>query len=70
MSEGYSTAQRKDFVIGFGAGMALANIKKNTDEMILTKLGKELIGVYHLLDGKNPVLFWIAENKEVGVALP
>jgi len=41
MSEGYSTASEKIRELGFGAGMGLANIKKNTDEMILTsKLGE------------------------------
>jgi anti-sigma regulatory factor (Ser/Thr protein kinase) len=41
MSEGYSTASEKIRELGFGAGMGLANIKKNTDEMILTsKLGQ------------------------------
>lgn len=36
MREGYSTANEKIREMGFGAGMGLANIKKNTDEMILT----------------------------------
>jgi len=36
MSEGYSTANEKIRELGFGAGMGLSNIKKNTDEMILT----------------------------------
>jgi serine/threonine-protein kinase RsbT len=36
MSEGYSTADEKIRELGFGAGMGLPNIKKNTDEMILT----------------------------------
>ena len=41
MSEGYSTANEKIRELGFGAGMGLSNIKKNTDEMILTsKLGQ------------------------------
>jgi anti-sigma regulatory factor (Ser/Thr protein kinase) len=36
MSEGYSTANETIRELGFGAGMGLSNIKKNTDEMILT----------------------------------
>jgi anti-sigma regulatory factor (Ser/Thr protein kinase) len=41
MSEGYSTADEKILEMGFGAGMGLSNIKKNTDEMILTsRLGQ------------------------------
>jgi anti-sigma regulatory factor (Ser/Thr protein kinase) len=36
MSEGYSTADEKIRELGFGAGMGLSNIKKNTDEMTLT----------------------------------
>ncbi len=36
MREGYSTASEKIRELGFGAGMGLSNIKKNTDEMILT----------------------------------
>jgi len=35
MSEGYSTADEKIRELGFGAGMGLSNIKKNTDEMTL-----------------------------------
>jgi serine/threonine-protein kinase RsbT len=41
MSEGYSTANEKIRELGFGAGMGLSNIKRNTDEMTLTsKLGQ------------------------------
>jgi hypothetical protein len=41
MREGYSTANEKIRELGFGAGMGLSNIKKNTDEMILTsRLGQ------------------------------
>ncbi len=41
MREGYSTANEKIRELGFGAGMGLSNIKRNTDEMILTsKLGE------------------------------
>jgi serine/threonine-protein kinase RsbT len=36
MREGYSTANEKIRELGFGAGMGLSNIKRNTDEMILT----------------------------------
>ncbi len=36
MKEGYSTADEKIRELGFGAGMGLSNIKKNTDEMVLT----------------------------------
>lgn len=35
MMEGYSTASEKVRQMGFGAGMGLPNIKKNSDEMIL-----------------------------------
>ncbi len=41
MREGYSTANEKIRELGFGAGMGLSNIRRNTDEMILTsKLGE------------------------------
>ena len=41
MSEGYSTAPDKIRNLGFGAGMGLPNMKKNTDEMkIESLLGK------------------------------
>ncbi len=33
MQEGYSTASEKVREMGFGAGMGLANIKKNTDKL-------------------------------------
>jgi len=36
MKEGYSTADEKIRELGFGAGMGLSNIRKNTDEMTLT----------------------------------
>lgn len=36
MQEGYSTASDKVREMGFGAGMGLANIKKNADEMKIT----------------------------------
>lgn len=40
MQEGYSTASAKVREMGYGAGMGLPNIKKNTDDLkIDTKLG-------------------------------
>ena len=36
MSEGYSTADEKIRELGFGAGMGLPNIRRNSDEMVLT----------------------------------
>jgi len=36
MQEGYSTASDKVREMGFGAGMGLANIKKNTDKLEIT----------------------------------
>ena len=41
MKEGYSTATPEMRELGFGAGMGLPNIKKNTDEMwIESEVGK------------------------------
>ncbi len=41
MQEGYSTATETIRNLGFGAGMGLPNIKKNTDEMqIISALGE------------------------------
>ena len=41
MKEGYSTASKKVRDMGFGAGMGLPNIKKNTDELsIESTVGK------------------------------
>lgn len=41
MQPGYSTASKKVREMGFGAGMGLPNIKKNTDEMLIeTEVGK------------------------------
>lgn len=41
MQEGFSTASQKVREMGFGAGMGLPNIKKNTDEFhIKTKIGE------------------------------
>jgi len=36
MTEGYSTATLEMRELGFGAGMGLANIKKNTDAFVIT----------------------------------
>lgn len=41
MSDGYSTADEKIRELGFGAGMGLPNIRRNTDEMILTSKLKQ-----------------------------
>ncbi|MBM4350742.1 MAG: anti-sigma regulatory factor [Deltaproteobacteria bacterium] len=38
MTEGFSTASDKIRELGFGAGMGLSNIKKVTDEMVLTSV--------------------------------
>ncbi len=38
MQEGYSTASEEIRELGFGAGMGLPNIKKNTDEMELSSV--------------------------------
>ena len=38
MIMGYSTASEEVRQMGFGAGMGLANIKKNTDEMLLESI--------------------------------
>ena len=46
MQEGFSTASKKVREMGFGAGMGLSNIKKNTDRMDITStvgVGTELI---------------------------
>jgi len=41
MQEGYSTAPDNIRMLGFGAGMGLPNMKRNTDEMgIQSELGK------------------------------
>ena len=36
MQEGYSTATREMKELGFGAGMGLPNIQKNSDEFDIT----------------------------------
>ncbi len=38
MMEGFSTANEKIRELGFGAGMGLSNIKKVSDEMVLTSV--------------------------------
>lgn len=38
MEEGFSTATEEVRQMGFGAGMGLPNIKKNSDEMLLTSI--------------------------------
>lgn len=38
MQEGYSTASKKVREMGFGAGMGLPNIKKNTDELNISSV--------------------------------
>jgi anti-sigma regulatory factor (Ser/Thr protein kinase) len=38
MQEGFSTASEEVRQMGFGAGMGLPNIKRNTDEMHLTSV--------------------------------
>ena len=46
MKEGFSTASKKVREMGFGAGMGLSNIKKNTDQMNIKSTvgqGTELI---------------------------
>jgi len=48
MQEGFSTAGKRVREMGFGAGMGLPNIKKNTDEMNIVStvgVGTELIMV-------------------------
>jgi len=41
MQPGFSTASKEVREMGFGAGMGLPNIKKNTDEMLIeTEVGK------------------------------
>jgi serine/threonine-protein kinase RsbT len=38
MEEGYSTASPRVREMGFGAGMGLANIKRNTDNLLITSV--------------------------------
>jgi len=60
MSEGYSTANEKIRELGFGAGMGLPNIRKNSDEMVLTskfKQGTHLEFVVYLDRQENMLPF-------------
>ena len=41
MKEGFSTASSKIREMGFGAGMGLPNIKKNTDDLSITSVAGE-----------------------------
>ncbi len=54
MREGFSTANEKIRELGFGAGMGLSNIKKVTDEMVLTSVvnqGTHLEFMVNVKDG-------------------
>ncbi len=53
MREGYSTANANVRELGFGAGMGLPNIKKNTDEMILTSKFKQGTHLEFVIDLKR-----------------
>jgi len=60
MSEGYSTADEKIRELGFGAGMGLPNIRKSSDEMVLTskfKQGTHLEFVVYLDRQENMLPF-------------
>lgn len=57
MKEGFSTANEKIRELGFGAGMGLSNIKKVTDEMVLTSVvnqGTHLEFMINLNAGSSP----------------
>ena len=56
MNEGYSTATPEMRELGFGAGMGLANIKKNTDEFQITsEVGRGTrLEMTILTDGQQP----------------
>ena len=61
MQEGFSTASDEVRQMGFGAGMGLPNIKRNTDEMLLTSVpGKgtrlELIVRLQISDNRHQTL--------------
>jgi anti-sigma regulatory factor (Ser/Thr protein kinase) len=52
MQAGYSTASKQVREMGFGAGMGLPNIKKNTDELVIeSEVGKgtrvKMINYFH-----------------------
>jgi serine/threonine-protein kinase RsbT len=55
MQEGYSTASQKVREMGFGAGMGLANIKKNVDFLNITSIVNEgtTIEMMNYIDGRN-----------------
>ena len=56
MKEGYSTASNKVREMGFGAGMGLPNIKKNSDEFHITSVvgqGTVVEVTIHRQPGKN-----------------
>ncbi len=60
MSDGYSTADEKIRELGFGAGMGLPNIRRNTDEMVLTstfRQGTHLEFIIYLERQKNMLPF-------------
>lgn len=60
MREGYSTADEKIRELGFGAGMGLPNIKRNSDEMTLTsqfKQGTHLEFMIYLEKQENSMPF-------------
>lgn len=51
MEEGYSTASPQVREMGFGAGMGLANMKRNADELIITSepgIGTKVIIINYL----------------------
>jgi len=56
MNEGYSTATPEMRELGFGAGMGLSNIRKNTDEFEITsEVGKGTrLSMIILTDGHRP----------------
>jgi serine/threonine-protein kinase RsbT len=56
MTEGYSTATPEMRELGFGAGMGLANIKRNTDALALTsEVGQGTrLEMTILTDGQRP----------------
>jgi anti-sigma regulatory factor (Ser/Thr protein kinase) len=51
MQEGYTTATAEMREMGFGAGMGLPNIKRNTDELVITSVlqrGTTLVMTVHV----------------------
>jgi len=54
MKEGFSTASESVRALGFGAGMGLPNIKKQSDDFCLTsEIGKGTTLVITILPGKD-----------------